>query len=63
MADEITPTTVIQNPRPIDAPEPPKPGFMSGDTPPPSTKSETQIEALLRRVAALERAVNGKVSK
>lgn len=59
MADEITPT-VIQNPRQIDAPEPPKPGFMSGD---PSVKSETQIEALLRRVAALERAVNGKVSK
>lgn len=60
MADEITPTTVIQNPRPIDAPEPPKPGFMGSD---PSTKSETQLETRLRRVAALERAVNGKVSK
>ncbi len=61
MADETT--TVILNPRPIEAPEPPKPGVMGGTVGPKEYSGETELEALKRRIEALERAVNGKVSK
>ncbi len=62
MADEI-PTTVILNPRPIEAPEPPKPGVMGAPSGKGLAKAETDIEKILRRLAALEKAVNGRVSE
>lgn len=64
MADEI-PTT-ISNVRSIEAPEPPKPGVMAGSEAggePAPVNFLRRIVALERKIEALERAVNGRVSE